>query len=61
MSKKTSVAGDSHTKSKKKADTSDVVPAQVIDTRTFVNVQIRYKLNNFKAFFASTIVSANCS
>lgn len=29
MSKKTSVAGDSHTKSKKKADISDVVPQQV--------------------------------
>jgi hypothetical protein len=29
MSKKTSVAGDSHTKSKKKADVSDVVPQQV--------------------------------
>lgn len=30
MSKKTSVAGDSHTKGKKKADSSDLVPNQVI-------------------------------
>jgi hypothetical protein len=58
MSKKTSVAGDSHTKSKKKADVSDVVPQQV----KFFDTFLEKKLLKFKiAYFTSSTITTNFS